>query len=587
MKYHKTKLKISFNFLIIVLGFLFCALNSANGVGAYLYLSPNSGTYGIDNTFSVAVKVNSGGMAANAAEGTLNFNNNELEVVKISKTGSIFSLWTNEPIFSNSIGNIVFGGGSPSVFNGTSGTIITITFRAKIAGSSNVTFSSGSILAADGKGTNILTSMNSGTYKLQPKVVISNPPVEEEYVPPFTFGVPAAPAISSPTHSDPEEWYSNNSPKFIWKIPEGITGVKLLYDKYPQTAPIVFYSSLISEKQLEELADGIWYFHCQFKNEYGWGGISHFKFKIDTEPPQLFEIEIRGGEETTNPRPILLFNTPDLLSGIEFYEVKIGEAIIEEITEENVKTNPYQMPVQAMGKHTIIVKAVDRAGNYSLAMAEINILPIEAPIITDWPKELSPYVLLSLKGTAIPFSKVNIYIQNEEEETFLETTESNKQGTWYFIDNQPSAKGDYIIWSETIDYRGAKSNPSETVKVSVTIPAFVAIGEFEISYSDTIVILITLILILFFTSIFIKKKIEYKRKKLRREVQKVEETLSKISLDLKEGTKQQLDRLEKIQVKKELDVEEKEMREILKKNIDLAEKFLKKEIEYIVSLLDE
>ncbi len=587
MRSYKIKLKISFKFLIVVLGFLFCASNSANGAGASLYLSPDSGTYQIGNTFSVAVKVNSGGTAANAAEGTLNFNNNELEVVRISKTGSIFSLWTNEPTFSNSVGNVVFGGGSPTAFNGTSGTIITITFRAKIAASTNVTFSSGSILAADGRGTNILTSMSSGIYKLQPEIIISRPPVEEEYVPPFTFGVPAAPAISSLTHPNPEEWYSNNSPKFIWPVPEGIIGLKLSCNEYPQTAPTVFYSSLISEKQLEELADGIWYFHCQFENEYGWGGISHLKFKIDTESPKSFEIEAKGGKETTNPRPILLFNTSDSLSGIEFYEVKIGDALPEEIINEHIKENPYQMPVQAPGKHTVIVKAVDGAGNYSLAMTEINILPIEAPTITDWPEELSPDILLSLKGTAIPLCKINIYIQNKEGEVFLEKAESNKQGDWYFIHNQPLIKGTYSIWSETIDSQGARSNSSERVKISVIPSSFVKIGEFEIGYLATMIILIALILILISVSLLVRKSIKEKREKLKKEAREAKKALNIAFEELRKVTKQQLDKLEEAKTKRELTQEEEKTRKMLKDNINSAEKFIKKEIQDIISLLDK
>jgi len=227
---------------------------------ASLYLSPPSGTYTVGSTFSIKVKVNSGGEAINAAEGTLIFNPNELRVNSLSKSGSIFTLWTTEPTFSNSSGNIVFGGGTPSSFTGTSGTIITISFKGKASASAQVKFSSGSVLAADGKGTNILDNMNGGVYTLKPGVITppaeEEIPPEEEYIPPIIpGGAPVAPVLSSSTHSDPNKWYSNNKPEFSWRLPADATAVKLLIGKIPAVAPIVLYTPPISEKKLEELSD--------------------------------------------------------------------------------------------------------------------------------------------------------------------------------------------------------------------------------------------------------------------------------------------------------------------------------------------
>ncbi|MCH8148631.1 MAG: sulfatase-like hydrolase/transferase [Planctomycetes bacterium] len=38
---------------------------------------------------------------------------NKIEVVSISKAGAIFSLWTQDPSFSNAVGSVTFGGGLP------------------------------------------------------------------------------------------------------------------------------------------------------------------------------------------------------------------------------------------------------------------------------------------------------------------------------------------------------------------------------------------------------------------------------------------------------------------------------------------
>ena len=97
------------------------------------------------------------------------FNPDKLEVKSISKTDSIFTLWVQEPAFSNSLGTITFAGGKPSPgYTGAAGTINTITFKAKTAtfATADLTFAVGSVLADDGKGTNILTNMGSGVYTI-------------------------------------------------------------------------------------------------------------------------------------------------------------------------------------------------------------------------------------------------------------------------------------------------------------------------------------------------------------------------------------------------------------------------------------
>ena len=468
---------------------------------ASLYLSPSSGTYTVGSTFSVRVMVNSGGAAINAAEGALTFNSNELEVMNISKSGSIFNLWVVEPSFSNSAGTISFAGGTIGSFTGAAGTIIAITLKAKSISASKVNFSTGSVLADDYKGTNVLASLSSGVYTLKPTEI--TPPIEE-YIPPK--GTPAAPIVSSPPHPDSEKWYSNNDPKFIWEVSEDITGVRLLVGHLATVVPTVFYSEPISERQLENLADGVWYFHVLLRNQAGWGGISHFKFQIDTQPPKPFKIEVKEGRETTNPQPTLSFEATDEMSGIDYYEIIIdGKAPIK--TEKS----EYKIPFQDLGKHTIIVKAVDKAGNETLAMTEIEILPIEAPVITDYPRKLLPGSILSIKGTALLEATVKIYIQKDKEEAKIGETKSDKEGKWVYIEVEPVEKGVYQILAETIDSSGAKSMPSEKVTVLVSPPVFIRIGKLAIDYLTTIMTLLILIFAIIFGVFWAWRKIEKKR----------------------------------------------------------------------------
>jgi hypothetical protein len=167
-------------FYIFVFSFFF--FFSLKVEAAILYLNPETGTFQSGNTFSVSVKVNTQGTPINAAEATITFSPSELEVVSLSKAGSIFSLWPQEPNFSNQSGKIEFAGGSLQAFSGSSGTILTITFRAKKEATAKVNFISASVLAADGKGTNVLSEMRGGVYTLKAKETL---PQAEEYIIPL------------------------------------------------------------------------------------------------------------------------------------------------------------------------------------------------------------------------------------------------------------------------------------------------------------------------------------------------------------------------------------------------------------------
>jgi len=377
--------------LILLILILFVGvIPSAQAQNASLYLLPSTGNYTIGSTFSVEVKV-SAGIPINAAEGSLVFNTEELNVVNISKSGTIFTLWTTEPTFSNSAGTIEFAGGTPTSFAGAAGTLVTITFKTKIGSITNVNFISGAVLAADGKGTNILARMSGGTYTLKPGII--TPPAEEEYVPPPTpTGIPLAPIVSSPTHPDPEKWYSNNNSEFTWKLPSDATEVSLLLQKNPTADPGPISDGKIESKKYEDVENGTWYFHIKFKNQYGWGKITHRKVLIDTISPKSFEIEIKR-KDVLDPQPIFLFGTTDDTSGVEYYEIKIDEEE-PEVVSAGIEEISYQILPQSSGKHLVGVNAFDRAGNFSLATAEFEVLIPATPAFLKFGKIAIDYLTI-------------------------------------------------------------------------------------------------------------------------------------------------------------------------------------------------
>jgi len=559
----------------IALVFIFLGMVPLVAEAATLYFSPSSGAYTVGGTLSVNVYVSSADQAMNAASGVISFSQDKLEVASLSKSGSIITLWVQEPTFLNSAGTVNFEGIvlNPG-FTGVAGKIITTNFRVKAAGLANLNFSSGSVLANDGKGTNILTSLGNAQFSLG----YAGPTVPEATTPSAVSGAPSAPQISSLTHPDPNKWYAKKDAKFTWSIPSDVTGVRLLVGRIPAAIPTVTYVPAISEKEVTNLGDGIWYFHVQLRNASGWGEVSHFRFQIDTEPPAPFEIKFVDGKETTNPRPTVIFDTTDSLSGIEYYRVKIGESDFFTLSSEIVQSNPYTLPLQDLGKRTILVQAFDKAGNYTTAVEEFVILPIETPVITDYPQTLLPDATLSIKGTSVPEAQVKVYIQKDEKEAKTEETKSDKEGKWSYIGTNPLEKGTYKVWVEAIDSLGARSEPSEKVIIQVIPPAFIRIGKLAIDYLTTIITLLILISVIVFEIIWSWRKIKQRRRKLRKEITEAERALYQAFKALREETKEQIAKLDG---EPGLSEREKKICDDLKKALKISEKFIGKEIKDI------
>lgn len=149
-------------FIIIV---LFSTFHNADA--AMLSIVPSNGSHAVGGNFSVTVTAGSTDQALNAIDGTISFPTDTLAVTSLTKDGSILNLWVEEPTFSNSSGKVSFSGVAVNPgYTGANGKVLKINFKVKKAGSAAVIFSAGSILANDGKGTNILAGFNNGKFTL-------------------------------------------------------------------------------------------------------------------------------------------------------------------------------------------------------------------------------------------------------------------------------------------------------------------------------------------------------------------------------------------------------------------------------------
>jgi hypothetical protein len=479
--------KLSIVGIILSVAFLLCVHVAS---AATLSLSPGTGVYSSGATFSVNVRVNTQGDAINAAEGTLKFNPNELSVVNVTRAGSIFNLWVTEPEFSNSAGTISFSGGSPSGYTGSGGSVMTVTFRAAGAGTPRVSFTDGSVLANDGRGTNVLTAMNSGSFTIQAQSSAPAPEVITEYVAPAN--TPGAPAITSDTHGDPRAWHSDTSAVLSWPLPPGITAVRTGLNSNPTSIPTKVYENPIRTITLDDLDDGISYFHLQFQNVDGWGRVSHYRLAVDSQKPTDINISQPEDANLANPVQELVIDASDETSAVNRFLVKIDDNEPVEITRETA-TGTLELPPLSPGYHTTIIEAFDEAGNSIIESFSLTISSFEKPVFTDYPSEINEEVIPVIKGLTRPNSSVDVFVRRVGGEPSQYTLQSDSDGVFTFIPEGTFSNGVYELSAQATDEFGAQSAVSDVVRIAVQQPGYLQIGSFIVSVLSVIVPMVILI----------------------------------------------------------------------------------------------
>ena len=361
---------------------------------ASLYFSPSSGSYSVGRSFTVSVYVSSPSQAMNAVSGIITFPSDKLQVTSLSKAGSIVSFWAQEPSFSNITGTITLEGVVlPAGYIGSNGKILDVNFAAKSQGTASLNFSSGSVLAHDGQGTNILAGLGSASYTITGVTTTKAPSTTQTTVP----KTPKAVKISSETHPDSNKWYSEDTAIFNWDLTDDITEVRLLISKDPDAKPTISYSPPVDSKTVTNLGKGVWYFYVQLKNEYGWGEISRFRVQIDETSLKPLDIKIDDEGDSYNPQPLLVFEDEEVISNIDFCNITInrisdGEEIYNfQILASEIQEGIYRLPASEPGEYSLTVKAITKDGAYSLTTIDLKILK---PVVDR--KDLVFYLLVLL-----------------------------------------------------------------------------------------------------------------------------------------------------------------------------------------------
>ncbi|MDD3102191.1 MAG: cohesin domain-containing protein [Patescibacteria group bacterium] len=467
---------------------------------ASLYFVPATSSVEVGKTTQVRFVVNAG-VPINLVESTLSFSNNTLEFSSFSKSGSIINLWFNEPTYSQQNGSISFSGGIPNPGFTGEGRILIINFKAKASGTAWVKISGAQVLANDGLGTDILSSRGQASFTCFETGLPKPTPTEPK--PEIT---PSQLKVSSSTHPDQQKWYLNKNPMISWPWNSNISNFSFIFDQKEKTIPDNAGEGLNNNISYSDVKDGIWYFHLKARTATGWSMTSHFKIQIDSQLPQDLKIIFPKNEDIYTTTPLVNVSANDSLSGIAYFEEKTdqGDFIKIDKTEFKIpKTNP--------GDHTLSIKAYDQAGNFAEKSENFKIILLPTPTIDHCTREVLSATIstpLIVRGEAAPLSDIIVSIaQQEGDQKFEETTQTDKQGNWAIIYKEQLPPGEYFVYA-TVHSPEQASSPSKKVRLKVIKTGIEFLGHIIPSGAIIFIIffLLAIIVILIALLMFFKRK---------------------------------------------------------------------------------
>ncbi len=479
-----------------------------NAEAATLQLAPATGVFRTGETFAVDLKIDTLSQTINAAQATILFPKDKIEVVETKKDGSVFNFWLEEPTVLAAEGKVRFVAGALAGVSGGALQVLKIVFKTKTDGSAIVSFEDAAITSSDGTGTNLLTALNGAQYTIvttqfippattTPAVSTSTtplaPPPQITRTPVPAKGLPGKPKVRADLYPDQAQWYNISAPFLVkWELPLDISGISTVFDRDAKSVPPAASEGLTEGKLVGAQKDGIWYFHVRFRNNIGWGETAHYKISIDTVPPLPFAVDVATGLVGDNPHPKLVFRASDSLSGIGRFVVRVDNGEIFEGTEGG-----YVLPAQPPGKHTVSVRAVDRAGNSQESLAQIEILPIPAPTVTF----ITPFLTANsderflAKGLGAKGNTIHVELLDRSDQMVAGgKTGVTENGEWVFSLDKGLEKGEYSVrvWAE--DAREAQSYPLIAGGVIVKEKPAFKIGALEMSAGQVLFVFIILAL---------------------------------------------------------------------------------------------
>ena len=292
---------------------------------------------------------------------------------------------------------------------------------------------------------------------------------------------PPAPTITSPTHPDQDEWYSNNDPTFNWSEPDdpsGIAGYSFVLDQTADTTPDETIDTTECTKSYTDVADGIWYFHVRAVDGAGnWGPADHYRVKIRTVFPTA-EITYPGDGAAIRGSVVIRGTA----SGDEFdyYIVEYGEgeeprswntiySSREPVTEGPLATwNTAQVPdgmysirLTVVDTYTYVVETVIRVLVDNTPPIIQDLLPIEGDFVPS-----RPTITATLTDNLSGIDEATILIRLNGDEVANPPSFDPETGKMTWTAQDPLPDGTYEV---TIDVKDKAGNAAQQARTSFVI----------------------------------------------------------------------------------------------------------------------
>lgn len=332
---------------------------------------------------TVAILLSTGATAVNAIQVDLAFDPALVSIAEFSMDESLVTAWVSVPTVED--GRLSFFGGIPGGFSGSGAPLLVLELLGLASGESSLAFTAATqAVVADGLGTFAEVEWADALFSVL---------AEEESVTKQGLVV-SAPAITSATHPTEYTWYAQNDVELQWDEQPGDIGYSYEWNHQREIIPDDQVEILSNPLIFNDVADGEWIFHlrrlCESCDETT---TSRRLVRVDTTPPESFEVQTGSATFLWEEFPFLVFETTDTMSGVAYYEVEVnGERTI-------VTQGPFVLSFDDDGWYRVSVTAVDRAGNRTMSETIIQIGSVSSFFIaTDDPVKFLIVILILILG---------------------------------------------------------------------------------------------------------------------------------------------------------------------------------------------
>lgn len=331
-------------------------LVQAEGTAAF-QLSPLSRDIQTESSFDLQILVNPNAESLDTVRANISFPPDLLEVEHV-ELGTLFPHTSPGNGVDEAKGIISEGGFTLDSPVTIPGTFATITFKTKKEGTATISILNTSRLIAGGEEKMNNSSLATATVTIR----LASPPEADTGVRLF---------VTSETHPDQNLWYAARSATVSWQVQGGtISRYYSAFDKNPETNPTASITSSTGKSTMNEVTDGVWYFHLKGQQSNGvMTAIQHYRFQIDGTVPNPIapitdDTQLSQGSET-----YLRFGTTDEISGIRRYELSINDGPFVP------QVSPVLLSDLSPGDYYLRVKALDQAGNATYGLTTARVYP--------------------------------------------------------------------------------------------------------------------------------------------------------------------------------------------------------------------